>query len=629
MAAVSIPPSPAVHAMTSRRVPLANLQNATNSPLRVPAAAIGGKRQRSHASEQRDITYGQLPPAKKQLVEVDDPHSRRYGLMKRSGAPPTSLQKKLEAAAREGKSDVKQLEKSQKPVVESHTLETIRQWQKHYRKMFPQYVFYFESLPEEIRSKVSRQTHILGSREVKFFSREVTHVVTTRTVPSETQSTSTSKLSSTSQTDGAPRTVNPAAVEKTKLLFDAALHKGSNDILHRAREMGMKIWSAEKLERILTTMFETDTGEQPEYYSSRSRGPTAVQSKAGRQADLQKLLQNEKLNGPADRDFAAPTQEMVQLRGYYIYIHDMDELTRPVMIREYPKVANKEEGKWPQFRITGPGKCPFIEDHTHLRRAQQQQQEEKQKAKPVLNAIPRTRAATALQANHTTGRRALGENNNLAQRGEEAKKENAKALDAPNGNPVKRDSTDNMPPMFGSAQASIRAMPRFVGGEPIASGIQPSNVTSAIQSAMISSTAAAPGARAGNSKAVNQLKRKVLEKNSAPSAGQAAILNEMRAALNQECGPPTRAAKRKAQETLGQIDEDMTAEEEEKHSRKTVVVRRRKPAEKELKPGYCENCREKFNDFDEHIVSRKHRKFATSSENWRELDELLALLVRY
>lgn len=163
MAAVSIPPSPAVHAMTSRRVPLANLQNATNSPLRVPAAAIGGKRQRSHASEQRDITYGQLPPAKKQLVEVDDPHSRRYGLMKRSGAPPTSLQKKLEAAAREGKSDVKQLEKSQKPVVESHTLETIRQWQKHYRKMFPQYVFYFESLPEEIRSKVSRQTHILGS----------------------------------------------------------------------------------------------------------------------------------------------------------------------------------------------------------------------------------------------------------------------------------------------------------------------------------------------------------------------------------------------------------------------------------------------------------------------------------
>jgi regulatory subunit for Cdc7p protein kinase len=496
--------------------------------------------------------------------------------------------------------------------------------------MFPQYVFYFESLPDEMRSRVSRQTHILGSREVKFFSREVTHVITTRTIPTEVQSTSTSKLSSTSQTDGAPRTVNPAAVEKTKLLFDAALQKGSTDILHRAREMGMKIWSAEKLERILTTMFDTETGEQPPDYSSRSRGSAAVQSKLGRQADLQKLLQNEKLNGPADRDFAAPTQEMVQLRGYYIYIHDMDELTRPVMIREYPKVANKEEGKWPQFRITGPGKCPFIEDHSHLRRAQQQQQEDKQKARTTSTAVPRTRAATALQANHA-GRRALSENNNLAKRDEEVKKENAKTLDPPNGNAVKRDGTDNMPPMFGSAQASIRAMPRFVGGEPIASGIQPSNVTSAIQSQMISSTAAAPGARAGHSKEVNQLKRKVLEKNSVPSAtnGQAAILNEMRAALNQECGPPTRAAKRKAQETLGQIKEDMTVEEEDRQSRKTVVIRRRKPAEKELKPGYCENCREKFNDFDEHTVSRKHRKFATSSENWRELDELLSLLVRY
>lgn len=103
--------------MNSRRVPLANLQNATNSPLR--PHAVGGKRQRSHASEQRDLAYGQPPPAKKQIVEVDDAQSRRYGLMKRSAAPPTSLQKKLEAVAREGKSEVKQLEKSQKPVAES------------------------------------------------------------------------------------------------------------------------------------------------------------------------------------------------------------------------------------------------------------------------------------------------------------------------------------------------------------------------------------------------------------------------------------------------------------------------------------------------------------------------------
>ncbi|KAF2203588.1 hypothetical protein GQ43DRAFT_438708, partial [Delitschia confertaspora ATCC 74209] len=604
--------------MTSRRVPLANLQNATNSPLRV--ANVGGKRQRSHASEQRDLPYGQPPPAKKQIVEVDDAEARRNGLQRRSGAPPTSLQKRLEAA-REVKQVPKQLEKSQR-TAETQNLETIRQWQRHYKKMFPQFVFYFESIPEDMRSKVSRQLHTLGSKEVKFFSREVTHVVTTRPIPVEID-TSSGQSSSTTQPANLPRTINPAAVEKSKSVFDAALGRGSNgDILHKAKEFGMKIWSAEKLQRILHTMFNTDTGEQPAEYSTVRRGSAATQAKAGRQADLQKLLQNEKLNGPADRDFAAPTQEMVQLRGFYIYIHDMDEVTRPVMVREYPKTAVKEEGKWPQFRVTGPGKCPFIEDNSHGRRVQQ---EEKARAEKAA-AAPRTRAATA-QANRTVDRPALGENNNLAKCAttvQDVQQENVKPLDPPKTNGAKPAAIDSMPPMFGSAQASIRAMPRFAGGEPVASGIQPSNVTSAIQSNMISSTAAAPGARAGNSRTVDALKRKVLERNNSGHS----VMNDMRAALNQEAGPPSRAAKRKAQETLGMIQENMSAEEQDRRSRKTVIVRRRKAAEKELKPGYCENCREKFNDFDEHTFSRKHRKFATTRENWRELDELLATLVR-
>lgn len=363
--------------------------------------------------------------------------------------------------------------------------------------------------------------------------------------------------------------------------------------------MGMKIWPAEKLQRMLTTMYNTDTGEEPPNYSTR-HGVATAQSRLGRQADLQKLLQNEKLNGPLDRDHSVATQDMIQLRGFYIYIHDMDEITRPVMVREYPKVAKKDEGKWPQFRLSGNGKCPFIEDPHHMRKQQQQEQEE-QRAKKAAAAAPRTRAAAAMEE-----KRVLGENNNIARRtsvtSQASKEEDTKPLDPPKIIPTKRtNTTDSMPPMFGSAQASIRTMPRFAGGQPVASGIQQSNITSAIRSQMISSTSAAPGARAGNSKEVNQLKRKVLEKNSAPSAnsGHSSVMNDMRAALNQESAQPARAAKRKAQETLGYIREDTYPEEEERQARKIAVARRRKTAEKELKPGYCENCREKFNDFDE------------------------------
>lgn len=402
----------------------------------------------------------------------------------------------------------------------------------------------------------------------------------------------------------------------------------------------MKIWSVEKLQRMVDTLFNKDTGEDPITYS---RHATASSQQKGRPADLQRLLQNEKL----DRDYVVTSQDMIPLRGYYVYVHDMDEVTRPVMTREYQKVE-KEKGKWPQFRASGNGKCPFVEDPNFGRRQQEEQEArrvQKAAAAAAAAAAPRTRAASALEE-----KRALGENNNLARRASvsaavvnDKEEEEAKPLEPPRAIPPKRVTTDGAPPMFGSAQASIRAMPRFIAGEPVASGLHQSNITSAIQSQMISSTAAAP--RAGNSKEVNQLTRKVLEKNSVASAnsGHSSVMNDARVAFNQEQAQPVRAAKRKAQESLGLLRED---EKGERQSQKAAVLRRRKTTEKELKPGYCENCREKFNDFEEvinefilsitsrlttlqHTVSRKHRRFATTTENWLELDQLLAQLDRH
>jgi regulatory subunit for Cdc7p protein kinase len=433
-------------------------------------------------------------------------------------------------------------------------------------------------------------------REVTFFSREATHVITTRPIPVDVDTSSSSH---------AKGTVNPAQLENKKSVFDAALSKsgqtGRGDILIKARELGMKIWSVEKLQRMIDTMFSKETGEDIQYTTRHG----TVAGQKGRQADLQRLLQNEKL----DRDYVIGAQDMVQLRGYYIYVHDMDEATRPVMIREYQKVE-KEKGKWPQFRASGNGKCPFVED-PHFGRRQQEEYEER-RAQKALAAAPRTRAASAMEE-----KRALGENNNLARREtapaavkKDEHEDDAKPLDPPKGLPLKRTSTEGPPPMFGSAQASIRAMPRFIGGEPVASGLHQSNMTSAIQSQMISSTAAAP--RAGNSKEVNALQRKVLEKNSVTSAnsGYSSVMNDVRGPLNQDHTQPMRAAKRKAQESLSQTQE---IAEQERQARKVAALRRRKTAEKELKPGYCENCREKFNDFDEVRNVQVHCNTRTNS----------------
>ncbi len=393
----------------------------------------------------------------------------------------------------------------------------------------------------------------------------------------------------------------------------------------------MKIWALEKLQRMMTAMFNTEAGEQP-YRAQGRRHNNSISFDAipGRGADLSQLLQNEKLVGQGDREWNSVTQDLVHFRGYYVYIHDMDEKTRPVMVRDYPKPVTKEEGQWPQFRLTGPGKCPFIEETIRAKRGEVlANHKPKSLVAEAEQGLPRTRGAAAAMVadkqraiNGARGSHALGEiDHNIHREPSRVSRtsvtQKSKPLEPPKPMAPKRDANEGMPPLFGSAQANLRGIPRCVRGEPIASGVQPSQVTSAIRSQMISSTAAAPGVRIGASKEVHQLKRKVLERYGVPSTNSvpSSYVNDVRAAINNERVSAPRAAKGK---TLADIDQNVC---------RTGAGFRSK-AEKETKPGYCENCKEKFDDFGEHVAGRKHRKFALSAENWKELDALLDQLVR-
>jgi len=379
-------------------------------------------------------------------------------------------------------------------------------------------------------------------------------------------------------------------------------------------------------------MFNNETGEAPTQTYPLRGGAALASTKT--KADLSQLLQKEKLYGQTAQDWAV---DMAPFRGYYIYIHDMDEQTRPVVIRDYPKPTRKEDGKWPQLRVNASGRCPFLDDPSAKQPV------------PRPEQAPRTRAAAAREA-PPADRRALTANNNLARHERAASAQPndvVKPLDPPKSIPLKRGSTDNLP-LYGSAQASLRRHPRFAGGEPVASGVQPSNVTSAIRSQMISSTAAVPGAKVGASKELHRLNRRVFERSTIPSANSmpSSYLNDVRAAINNDLVSAGRTTKRKVDDALGHIqEEDTVLSEEEERPRRVVAAKRKKAVEKELKPGYCENCRAKFNDFDEvclavanallislmkwqHVVSRQHKKFATTAENWAELDQLLDQLVR-
>ncbi|QDS72275.1 hypothetical protein FKW77_006421 [Venturia effusa] len=603
--------------MTSRRLPLANLPNAANSPYRDAAAATGTKRARSHALDQRELAYAQ-PPAKKLMLEADNNETRRHALPRKvSQNPPTALQRKLEAArgprTAEPRTMSRAADKAQKASQEN--LESIRQWQRHYKKIFPQIVFYYESIPEDMRSRISRRVQTLGAHEEIFFSKTVTHVITTRPVPPELTSSS-SNAPSPPKDIRHGGTINPLELalqqpRASKFSLDMQKKNQSlqpNDILFKARELGIKIWSLEKLERMLTTMFNNETGEAPCQSHSAKTG----------KSDLSQLLQKEKMLNQGGYDWAP---DMASFRGYFVYVHDADEQTRPVMLRDYPKPANRDHvGKWPQLRVNAAGRCPFLDDPSAKLPA----------ARP--GPTPRTRAAAAREApppNRALAGTTANLNRQARTTSRQPEEQQVKPLDPPKSIPLKRGSTDNLP-LYGSAQASLRRHPRFAGGEPVASGLQPSNVTSAIRSQMISSTAAIPGNKVGASKELHRLGRRVLERSTIPAVDKPMpTYNDMRAAINNDHVAAAVAIKRKVDDALEHIqEEDFNVSEEEEQAQCAVAPQKKKAAVKDLKPGYCENCRAKFDDFDEHVISKPHRKFATTDENWRELDQLLDQLVR-
>lgn len=459
---------------------------------------------------------------------------------------------------------------------------------------------------------------IVLQREEKFFSRLVTHVVTSRPIPPEAATTSPTELESGADAangDGHMQTVNPSLLERNA---DTHLHvslktesrrEGSMDVLQRARQMGMKIWALEKLQRMIATINDSEIGGQ---HDNTSRNKTAGGSTAHGKGenDLSRVLRQELLTGPSDRD-PLSSMEMLMFKGPFIYIHDMNEKTRPVMVREYSRVARRQDGTWPQFRSAPLGKCPFIDEPPsrkgYDRQRMRQNQKEKKAATTKVDDRRGAKHATAVpeRATETKPVKEVAKprpQEDQLQRVSPPTQPEPQVKPSLEGPHERKSSESFIPPHF------PRTGPFYAGREPAASGVQPSNITSAIRSQMISSTAAAPGAKAGLSKEVHGLKRKVLEKGNgsiatgsmaAPhrhtdgSAMRQSVKNQTRKTSNPKLQDKHRYAKEDdVNPTEGTGAKRRRDEQQDSQQRNTE--RRRDP-----KPGYCENCRDKFDDFEE------------------------------
>lgn len=392
----------------------------------------------------------------------------------------------------------------------------------------------------------------------------------------------------------------------------------NNDVLHKAREMGKKIWSLDKFQTMLAVLLESEAHNGSGSYGSRStimRSQYGA-SKSSLEPNLLQLLHNERINGPSDRDPAAVSRELVYFKGPYIYVWDMDEKQKPIMARDYPKVANKTDGEWPQFRSVGNGRCPFVEEAEAAPEKEYRRTREREKARAAAaaaaaaaakrqdDAVPVLRPSeTVSSAKPTAGKRTLaemedGDQNRVAGR---TAAPTAKAhLDTAKGAAVSK--VDEAPSTQNAFISRAAGRGRLLGGEPVASGMQPSNITSAIRSQMISSTSGINGAKAGTSKEVHGLQRKVLQKATTPASHDPSSRRLADISVDVASSRSTHMAR--------QTSRTVHAQDDDCHSQRTVAAaaegKERKlrsqqtlKSKKDLKPGYCENCQDKFADFDE------------------------------
>lgn len=441
----------------------------------------------------------------------------------------------------------------------------------------------------------------------------MTHVVTTRSIPPEPSEAHDQDVTEheDSEADQQPQTINPSLLDRSqpvvvarRKLFEfhgpslrpqaldsSRLKKGvkNNDVLHKAREMGKKIWSLEKFQTMLSVLLESETAQGSSASRAQNASGTYGASKGSNEKNLLQLLHNERINGPSDRDPTASNRELVYFKGPYIYVWDMDEKQKPMVIREYPRVANKVDGEWPQFRSVGNGRCPFVEAEPSTKDHRKAREQDKARSARRQESLQVRKAPEATAPKAEAGKRTLTEMEDGHNR---TRSTEATVVVL---NPAKAALTKQVEARQQNAFTSRAEAGRVFAGEPVASGMQPSNVTSAIRSQMISSATGIHGAKAGTSKEMHGLQRKVLQKAAPASQDAPSCRRVCEASLEVASSRSTNTSRQTCKTVTAPEDDSQRAPDgKDKNSRSQPLKNRR-----DMKPGYCENCQDKFRDFDE------------------------------
>lgn len=414
----------------------------------------------------------------------------------------------------------------------------------------------------------------------------------------------------------------------------------TNDIFHDAMNQRIKVWNYDKVFRFLKNLEPTNsagTGGLTDASTSASTVPAAsLVTGEQHHTELYNLLKEEKIFGNNDRDPNARRDDLHYLEKNYLYSYDLSQTLRPIAVREW------YENAFPVLNLTLDGKCPFIVDSTSiaeqnlerrkLRRAQKFAATKsyrdllKEATNRIINSAMGLKRGNFSSTSTSTDRTEDDQDYDVDEIGTE--KENGKAKEK--GNPDgeeddqeaeqdeqeeqqnnderTEDDLENINPLTTKYQFKAPPAPLF----------RQSSVMHANDSNSKYYEVAASGFN-GASNAAQCSMDSTLNSNTISKMH----VNE-NALVGNGLGPSVSQVPSKNINNLKRRIFMKKQKEGKKPSHKDHHSNANK--DKELKPGYCENCRVKYDHFEDHILTNRHRNFACDDENFKDIDELISTL---
>ncbi|PWN42596.1 hypothetical protein IE81DRAFT_122109 [Ceraceosorus guamensis] len=461
------------------------------------------------------------------------------------------------------------------------------EWRRKYAKSFPTFILYFDELSPSDLVEASTNAKRFGAIVAPFFSKDVTHLVSahkhqSRRAPEPLRQALLKATPGgsveTRANHGAERSTRsahrPGATKLARESRQQPLHSGSNpfeeatpappesSIVRKARDFNIRVWSHEKFCSIIAAL-------------DGAQVPAQAHDSDKRRRNLSQMLQQEKLQGTSERDPTAPRSDYhyFDKNSCYILVEDATCEHRVLFTQEFKRPRADEDPPWPKLYGQREGRCPFT------------RWESRPNARATANrheTLRRTRSMTDVARGAVSSR-------------------------------LKHGSHSPQPVPFNLEKARPEAASmRGASPYPMASGN-----SIALTSNIHSTTSAAAGTHTIGFAGQGALDRRLVTLTDrglpSPLAGPAgsAVASALPRHMTFASHISPRGIMRRAVSTATGLAQRQALAAKDKEAPKS-------------KPGNCENCRTKYDDFDEHVASNKHRRFALNDSNFVELDEFLA-----